>query len=298
MHALKAFDFEQTPVRTIIFADTPWFVLADVCRILELDNPSYVAGRLDDDEKMTIANTLVNGKGIRARGNPNTNFINESGLYALIFTSRKEVARRFRKWVTSEVLPALRQTGTYSLDEDEERDWPVSADGKLWGVRVSKVNAAARMMSLVSRIYGPEAARELYSREPGLPDIRHKTIGAVVGTASDDPVGCLRHLMRQAAGKSVTIFARLDLAFADEVAAKALASECGVRALPKADGGPAVAIENAHAFLARVFADTQWCGAWRDALVNLDGAVQSRPLKATIVSRVIVNEIMNPKKPN
>lgn len=297
-NALQAFDFEAAPVRTLMQNGAPWFVLADVCRVLELTNPSKAAERLDEDEKMVVRNTLTSTEGIRPAGNPNVNVVNESGLYALIFGSTKPVARRFRKWVTAEVLPALRQTGRYTLDEDEERDWPVSADGKLWGVRVAKVNAAARMIGVVGRIYGPEAARELYQREPGLPDLRHKTISAIVETSSDDPIGCLRHLLRQTAGKHVSVFHRLDQAFNDAVAARGLAQDCGVRALPKADDGPAVAIENAHGFLARVFADTQWCGAWRDALINIDGARQSRPLKAVVVSRATINEIMNPKKAN
>lgn len=86
----------------------PWFVLADVCRALEIADTGTAARRLDDDEK-----------GVHSMHTPgglqDVTIINESGLYSLILTSRKSAAKRFKKWVTSEVLPAIRKTGTYSL---------------------------------------------------------------------------------------------------------------------------------------------------------------------------------------
>ena len=79
----------------------PWFVAADVCKALEIGNPSQVLVRLEDDEKM---NTLISNEG-NQRGNPNMTVVNESGLYALIFGSRKPEAKVFKCWVTSEILP-------------------------------------------------------------------------------------------------------------------------------------------------------------------------------------------------
>lgn len=81
-----------------------WFVAADVCRSLDLDRSAV--RRLDDDERKTVRIARAN-----QRGNPNTVLINESGLYHLIFTSNKDSARRFRKWVTDIVLPSLRKHG-------------------------------------------------------------------------------------------------------------------------------------------------------------------------------------------
>ena len=82
----------------------PWFIAADVCRSLGLDRTAV--RRLDDDER-----------GVRtmhtAGGPQSVGVINESGLYSLIFSSRKESAKRFKKWVTSEVLPSLRKHGGY-----------------------------------------------------------------------------------------------------------------------------------------------------------------------------------------
>lgn len=87
----------------------PWFVLVDVCRSLEIGNPSDASRRLDDDEKDAL--DIIDPMGRTQRAT----VINESGLYSLILSSRKEAAKRFKKWVTSEVLPTIRKTGSYSI---------------------------------------------------------------------------------------------------------------------------------------------------------------------------------------
>ncbi|GFE92600.1 BRO-N domain-containing protein [Acetobacter persici] len=109
MSTVIPFSFEEHAVRVLTREGEPWFVLADVCSVLEHSNPTSAARRLDDDEKITL--NISEGN----RGNPNTTIINESGLYNLIFTSRKAEAKRFRKWVTAEVLPSIRKTGSYAL---------------------------------------------------------------------------------------------------------------------------------------------------------------------------------------
>ncbi|MEA1675252.1 BRO family protein [Nitrospirillum sp. BR 11163] len=94
----------------------PWFVLADVCRVLEIANPSHAATRLDDDEKTTLANS----EGRAGSGAQAFTIINESGLYSLVLTSRKPAAKRFKKWATGEVFPAIRKTGGYMVAAPEE----------------------------------------------------------------------------------------------------------------------------------------------------------------------------------
>lgn len=106
MSELIPFDFEGNAVRVVEREGEPWFVLADVCRVLDLSNPSMAARGLDDDE--------VTLNQIKGSHRP-TNLINESGLYALIVRSDKPNAKPFRKWVTAEVLPALRRTGRYDM---------------------------------------------------------------------------------------------------------------------------------------------------------------------------------------
>lgn len=85
----------------------PWFILAEVCGKLEIANASDAATRLDDDEKDTIGITDTIGRRRR------TTIISESGLYSLILRSSKPEAKRFKKWITSEVLPTIRKTGGY-----------------------------------------------------------------------------------------------------------------------------------------------------------------------------------------
>lgn len=106
--ALAVFQFDSLNVRIIDRAGQPWFVAADVCAALELDNATRALERLDEDEQALISNQGIH------RGSDPVNVINESGLYSLILGSRKPSAKRFKKWVTSEVLPAIRKTGGYA----------------------------------------------------------------------------------------------------------------------------------------------------------------------------------------
>lgn len=97
-----------------------WFIAKDVCAALELSEVSNTVKRLDDDEKL-MRTVFVSGQRREMW------FINESGLYNLIFQSRKPEARAFRKWVTGEVLPAIRRTGSYgqSAVEPERKKLPL-----------------------------------------------------------------------------------------------------------------------------------------------------------------------------
>lgn len=95
----------------------PWFVVADVCRALELQNPSDILKRLDEDEKSKIPESRVVVDPILNIGSEKReiNIVNEPGLYRLIFSSRKKEAKEFQRWVYHEVLPAIRKNGYYSL---------------------------------------------------------------------------------------------------------------------------------------------------------------------------------------
>lgn len=124
------FNFEGNAVRTLERDGNPWFVLADVCRVLEVGNPRMAADRLDDDEKckvdMGVSNpdgAKINDLGVGA-GNNEAWIINESGMYNLVMTSRKPAAKRFKKWVTGTVLPTIRKDGAYVMNEEK-----VSAPG-------------------------------------------------------------------------------------------------------------------------------------------------------------------------
>ena len=106
MNDLQIFNNEEFgEVRTAVINDEPMFCLIDICKALEIKNATDVAKRLDEDE-LTRLNL-----GSRAG---ETNFITESGLYAVILRSDKPNAKKFRKWVTAEVLPQIRKTGSYN----------------------------------------------------------------------------------------------------------------------------------------------------------------------------------------
>lgn len=103
---------------TIEIDGQPWFVAAEVCSLLGIKNVSDAMLSLDDDEKTTS----VIPRGSR---NVKANLINESGLYNLIFRSKKESAKKFRKWVTREVIPAIRKTGSFGINRLETPNFVV-----------------------------------------------------------------------------------------------------------------------------------------------------------------------------
>ena len=107
------FNPNNAPVRVQVINGEPWFVAKDVCDALSIENNRNATARLDDDEKgVSIVRT--------PSGEQQMSVVNESGLYNLIFQSRKAEARAFRKWVTGEVLPTLRKTGRYELKRKTE----------------------------------------------------------------------------------------------------------------------------------------------------------------------------------
>ncbi|UOK70209.1 Bro-N domain-containing protein [Ancylobacter polymorphus] len=111
-YSLKVFhDPQHDTFRVIDRNGEPWFVLLDVCKKLDIANPSDAASRLDDDEKDAVGITDAIGRAQKMT------VISESGLYSLILRSTKPEAKRFRKWVTSEVLPSIRKTGGYELSQ-------------------------------------------------------------------------------------------------------------------------------------------------------------------------------------
>src|SRR5678816_1073443 len=107
MNELKIFNYSDKQVRTLLEDNQPWWVLKDVCDILQLTTPTRVAERLEDDEVSLTHITDNLGR------KQETLIINESGLYNVILRSDKPEAKPFRKWVTGEVLPTIRKTGGY-----------------------------------------------------------------------------------------------------------------------------------------------------------------------------------------
>ncbi len=111
--ALQVFNFQEQQVRIVIIDGEIWFIASDVCRMVGIVNVSDAISKLDEDEKL-ISSLPISGQ------NRQVLLVNESGLYHLIFQSRKEQAQQFRKWTTNEVLPAIRKTGSYSLSAQQQ----------------------------------------------------------------------------------------------------------------------------------------------------------------------------------
>lgn len=124
-NALQVFDFNENAVRVIMKDDQPWFVAKDICEYFGDTNYKRSLARLDEDERGLHEMTTPGGT-------QKMNVVNESGLYHLLFNfepteargvseeyikERQDVIKKFKRWVTHEVLPAIRKTGSYSMGE-------------------------------------------------------------------------------------------------------------------------------------------------------------------------------------
>lgn len=106
MSSLQLFEYSGQEVRTLMIDSEPWFNLSDVCGVLEISNVGNVATRLDEPDIRAM--DVRSGGQMRAM-----KFVNEPGLYDVAFMSRKPEARDFKRWVTREVLPTIRKTGSF-----------------------------------------------------------------------------------------------------------------------------------------------------------------------------------------
>lgn len=115
MNDLQIFkNSEFGEIRTVTKNNEPWFIATDVCSALDISNTSQALTRLDDDEK----NTIILNEGI---GNPNKSIVSEYGLYNLILASRKKEAKKFKRWITHEVIPTIRKHGAYMSSDVIEK---------------------------------------------------------------------------------------------------------------------------------------------------------------------------------
>ena len=148
MNDLEIFKNEEFgEIRTVMKDGEPMFCLVDICRALEISNPSKVAQRLDDDERTKFE--------LGRAGE--TNFITESGLYAVILRSDKPNAKKFRKWITSEVLPSIRKTGAYGK--------PMTTAQKIQLLAQGNDELNERVDNVETKIYTLENDMPLYGCE-------------------------------------------------------------------------------------------------------------------------------------
>ncbi|WP_256385226.1 BRO family protein [Cohaesibacter sp. ES.047] len=278
---MTTFDFNGNALRTFEKDGEHCFVARDVCDCLEIQDAEVAVRKLDDDERGTCL--------IRTPVTKNMIYVTESGLYTLTLRSRKAVTpgtpqHRFRKWVTGEVLPSLRKTGSYAPAPEPVIAVPVNADRALLN---NEMNARAAMIRECRTTFGREAAMSLWPML-GLPDVARDGVNELAGTARDDGEGCLKHLLNQSAGGGMTVKQVLSNALHDRTTNGAHRVGCKVD-VPRRQS--CIAISNTHPFLSGVFEGTQWAGNWRDALLSLDGACRSgnpmkfgkRPSRAVII---------------
>lgn len=155
MNELKIFnnpDFGE--VRTLSIDGEPWFVGKDVADILGYTNPrDALAKHVDDEDKNTVA--ICDG----TPGNPNTTVINESGLYSLVLSSKLPTAKKFKRWVTSEVLPAIRKHGGYVAGQEHMSDEELMAKALLMAQKtIADRDARISALQVEVAVAQPKAA--------------------------------------------------------------------------------------------------------------------------------------------
>ena len=149
-------------IRTLSVDGEPWFVAADVCRALEIRNSRDAVSRLDDDEKDV---GLIDTPG----GNQEMTVVSESGLYSLVLSSRKPEAKLFKRWITHEVIPAIRKTGVYAANPLsqaemllEQAKLMVQQEQRVSAMEIKQSEAEKRLDALETRL-NPTVGMDWYT---------------------------------------------------------------------------------------------------------------------------------------
>ncbi|WP_051761348.1 phage antirepressor [Microbispora rosea] len=177
MNALELFRFPETgqQVRSVLIDGEPWFVGRDACEILGIADPRASLNLLDEDERDSIPVTDSMGR------QQATIVVNEPGLYSLILRSRRPKAKAFKRWVTHEVLPAIRKTGSYSVAPQFEIP-QTFADAlelaarqaraiELANQRMAELEPAAHAWDILASAHGDYSVREaafILNRDPSI----------------------------------------------------------------------------------------------------------------------------------
>lgn len=144
MPNLIELNFEKQEIR--VFCDAygePWWIASDICMVLGLTNTTEALRALDDDEKSTLR--------ISEGGGPERNIINEAGLYSLIFRSNKPNAKKFKRWITHDVLPSIRETGSYEISKLSELDLIIKSAQALKKIKSKQKEHEQRLITLEAK---------------------------------------------------------------------------------------------------------------------------------------------------
>jgi prophage antirepressor-like protein len=185
MSNLMILNFHGAAVRTVTIAGEPWWVAKDVCDVLGLADGKTSIQRLDADEVHSVPLTDALGR------DQLTTVINESGLYSLILRSRRPEAKVFKKWITAEVLPTIRQTGSYIAPGAEQAPDRMS---QLMDMLAQNLMALTGKSEYVTRV-AAEAAEMATSAQRGVSEAtaRLDAMQAVLDDRDKDQIQALRH---------------------------------------------------------------------------------------------------------
>jgi len=258
MLPIQNFAFDDSLVRVVMRGDDPWFAGKDVCHALGIAKHHQALERLDQDERGTCTVGTPSGE-------QSMIVVCEAGVYRLAFTSRKEEAKRFTRWVAHEVLPSIRRTGHYGTPPaaDEAQIADRSPDGPLYKLNLVR---EARLL------FGAERARWLW-RHLGLP-----AVPPPPPTALDEARQCLRHLLDAPAFEGGPMIRDLlEPALNDYESERATLIGAGIRVLPERDG---FMVANMNRRLVEIFAGTEWGkGAWSRVIRRLPGTTPTGPYR-------------------
>ncbi len=143
MNNIIPFEYESKSVRVVTDNDgAPWWIASDVCAVLDLSNPTEAIRGLDDDEKSTLR---------ISEGGPERNIINEPGLYSLIIRSNKPQARKFKRWITHDVLPSIRKNGNYEVESVSELDLIIKSAKAMKQIEAKQIEHHQRLQVLEAK---------------------------------------------------------------------------------------------------------------------------------------------------
>lgn len=169
---LNLFNYSGQQVRTTLVNGEPVFIANDLCSVLEITNPRQTLSYLDDDEKGVTTNDTLGGAQQMA-------YVTEAGMYSLVLRSRKPEAKQFKRWITHEVLPQIRQTGSFGLApalpksySEALRELAANVEAKeLAEARAKELEAPAKAWDVMVSAHGDYAvdeAAKILSRDPDI----------------------------------------------------------------------------------------------------------------------------------
>jgi prophage antirepressor-like protein len=238
---VQNFAFGDALVRVVMRSDEPWFVGIDICRALELKNPHSTLELIREEDKHL--HTMEGNRGERT-----VTIVSEGAMYGLVFKSRKPIAEKFQRWVTHEVLPAIRRHGGYGHNSGARE--PIED-----GVHPQDISFAEKLraVELAMRVHGRARARIMW-RTMGLP-----AVPEAPPTIHDEALVCLRHLLdfivTDIDGEQARIRDLIDEAIDDNEGSRQLIMRHGVKLH---HSGRGFVVANCGDGIARIYGGTRW----------------------------------------